>query len=174
MKKIKLESENRQYERAGLIRLTILLFFSFLFFYSCTTSNTPHKKLVGHWKQVSFQTKADNAAYKSEQSGFTPTDLYFSRNTFWRVEQGVEPVQLLYEVIEENIEDTSLIICVNIAKGELYSNVRFSSDFKEMKFIRQQDPGEGNPPEIARIIRAQMGMITIETGFIRVDNKTMP
>ena len=81
----------------------------------------------------------------------------------------------MYEFIEENKEDFSLIICVtNARKEKVYSDIYLSPDFKEMKVIRKQDPSEDHPADITRNIRGLVGMITIETVYIRIDDKISP
>lgn len=180
MKNLKPVINNVHYQKTDIVRLPIpiflyIIFSTCIFYNACTNSNTPRKKLIGHWKEISIQHKTDSPDFESEKSDFTPEELYFSANSFWIIEEGSNPVKALYEVTEENKEDLSLIICVTNAKKEkIYSDVYFSPDFKEMKVIRKHDPSVGQPAEIARILREQVGMITIETLYIRVDDKTSP
>jgi hypothetical protein len=150
------------------------LFFCIICFLKCA-SDSPHNVLIGHWKVKSTFARLDNPDSEGGEADVIPADIYFSDNFFWRHEPGRDPFKLNYKVIEEDLKNFSLKICVtNIEGEEIFSTVEFSSDFKEIRIITKKDPLRDFPPEIANEIRGEIDSLILETVCIRVDDRISP
>jgi hypothetical protein len=151
-----------------------ILFFCIICFSKCA-SDSPHDVLIGHWKVKSTLARLDNPDSEGGEADVIPADIYFSDNFFWRHEPGCAPFKLNYKVIEENLNNFSLKICVtNIEGKKIFSTVKFSSDFKEIRIITRKDPLKYLPPEIADNIRGEVDSLILETVCIRVDDRIAP
>jgi len=151
-----------------------ILFFSSICFLKCAP-DTPHDVLIGHWKVKSTYARLDNPDSEGGESEVFPADIYFSSNFFWRHDKGRDPYKLYYEVIEEDLENFSLKICVtNIDGKKIFSAVKFSPDYREMRVITKKDPYEGLPPEITNNLRGETDSLILETLCVRVDDRKSP
>jgi hypothetical protein len=151
-----------------------ILFPCLLCLLSCAP-DTPRDILVGHWKVKSTYARLDNPDSEGGEADVTPADIYFSRDFFWRHEPGSDPFKLYYKIVKEDPENNSLIICVENTGGEkVFSTVKFSADYNEMRVITKKDPLQGFPPEIADSLRGAIDSLILETLCIRVDNATSP
>jgi len=136
---------------------------------------TPHRAMIGHWRRVGSRTTADKATFKAKPTKVEATELYISRRYAWRVDPGDKPVRVRYEVVEENQENFWLRKYVVTPGGEkIYSLTTFSPDRKEMRGVTRQDIGEGLPDDLAWTVRSQIGGVSHETVYRRVDDKTSP
>jgi len=138
--------------------------------------DTPRNVMIGHWQNVGTKHVADNPNYKSTSDNRGGDHIYVSETEAWRVEPGEAPARVAYEVVEENIQEFWLDMCVTTGAGtKIYSRVTFSPDRKEMYVAtRLGDPGEGLPPDIASTVRSQLGGSTSTTTYKRVDDETRP
>jgi hypothetical protein len=151
-----------------------ILFFCFFGLFRCAP-DTPRDILIGHWKVKSTYARLDNPDSEGGEADVTPAEIYFSRDFFWRHEPGRDPFKLNYEIIREDPENNSLIICVENTVGEkVFSTVKFTADHNEMRVITKKDPLQGFPPAIADSLRGEIDSLILETLCIRVDNATSP
>jgi hypothetical protein len=158
-----------------VIRMFRYILFFFIICFSKCAPDSPHDVLIGHWKVKSTFARLDNPYSEGGEAEVIPADIYFSDNFLWRHEPGRAPFKLNYKVIEENLNNFSLKICVTNIEGEkIFSTVNFSSDFNEIRIITRKDPLKDFPPEIADHIRGQVDSLILETVCIRVDDRISP
>jgi len=140
------------------------------------TPGSPHATMIGHWKKVDRQWIGDKASFeRTEPSDVDAMEVYISAKHALIVDPGESPKRVSYEVLEENQEDFWLKMCTATPGGtKTYSLVTFSPDRQGMSTYVRQDIYSGHPEDIKRIIHEQIGGVTAEDTYRRVDDKTSP